>query len=91
MKTSNIKLDKSQLTADFFYSAFLNLPKSEKENFLSRLFSGLNNKAIGYSSSGKPLTTKQYINHIEKISNEVKEGNFISHENILRETNNEQS
>jgi hypothetical protein len=89
MKTDNINLDRSLLTAELFYSAFLSLPETEKESFLVRLFSSFNNKTIAFTSSGKPLTKKQYIQHIEKISNEVKNGKFISHENMLKEARHE--
>ena len=32
------------------------------------------NEIIGHTSSGKPLTQKEYIEHIESISNSIKNG-----------------
>ena len=88
MRTQNLKFDSTKLTAELFYSAFLSLPEAEKENFLSRLLNSLNNKVIAFTSKGKPLTKKQYVQHIEMISKDVKKGNFISHENILKKISN---
>jgi hypothetical protein len=85
MKSQSIKLDDTKLTAELFYSAFLSLSEKEKEDFLTRLFNSLNNKAIAFTSQGKPLTEKQYVSHIENISKEVKKGKYISHEDILKE------
>jgi len=89
MRAQNLKFDGTKLTAELFYSAYLSLPDSEKESFLSRLLNSLNSKAIAFTSKGKPLAKKQYIQHIEAISKEVKKGNFISHEDVLKELENE--
>ena len=89
MSSQNLKFDGTKLTAELFYSAFLSLPETEKESFLSRLLNSLNNKAIAFTAKGKPLTKKQYVQHIETISKEVKRGNFISHEDVLKELNSE--
>ncbi len=43
----------------------------------------MNNKTVAFTVSGKPLTEKQYVQHIENISKNVKNGNFISHEDVL--------
>jgi len=45
----------------------------------------INSKAIAFTTAGKPLTKKQYIQHIENISKDVKKGNFISHEDMLKD------
>lgn len=84
MSSQNIKLENSELTAELCYSAFLSLPDIEKENFISRFLNNINSKAIAISSSGKLLSKKQYITHIESIRKEVNEGNFISHDDILK-------
>lgn len=89
MRTQSIKFDGTKLTAELFYSAFLSLPETEKESFLSRLLNSLNSKAIAFTTKGKPLTKKQYIQQIETISKEVKKGNFISHQDVLNELDNE--
>jgi hypothetical protein len=89
MKSDNLKYDKSLLTAELFYSAFLSLSEKEKENFFSRLYSNIGYKSIVYSSEGVSLSKKQYVKHIEKISNDVKKGNFISHEDMLNDIENE--
>ena len=83
MRTQNTRFDNTKLTAELFYSAFLSLPETEKENFLSRLLNSFNNKVISFTSKGKPLTKKQYVQHIEAVSKEVKKGNFISHEDVM--------
>jgi hypothetical protein len=84
MSSQNLKLDSSNLTAELFYSAFLSLPDREKETFINRLLNSLNSKAIVITSRGKLLSKKQYVMHIETISKDVKEGNFILHEDILK-------
>lgn len=89
MRTQNIKFDGTKLTAELFYSAFLSLPETEKESFLSRLLNSINSKAIAFTSEGKPLNKKQYVQHIENISKDVKKGNFTSHEDILKDLDNE--
>ncbi len=89
MATQHLKLDSTKLSAELFYSAFLSLSETEKESFLSRLLNSLNSKAISFTSKGKPLSKKQYIQHIENISKEVKKGNFISHDDVLKELDNE--
>ncbi|OFX60565.1 MAG: hypothetical protein A2046_11340 [Bacteroidetes bacterium GWA2_30_7] len=89
MKTDDLKYDKSLLTAELFYSAFLSLSEKEKENFFGRLLSNISYKTTAYTSSGKSLTKNQYIKHIEKISKDVKKGNFISHEDMLKDAENE--
>ena len=83
MSSQNIKFDSSNLTAELFYSAFLSLPEAEKETFISRLLNSLNSKAVVITSSGKFLSKKEYSAHVEAISREVKEGNFISHNDIV--------
>ncbi|MCL6103064.1 MAG: hypothetical protein M1292_11385 [Bacteroidetes bacterium] len=83
MSSQNIKLESSKLTAELCYSAFLRLTDVEKETFINRLLNSLNSKAAVITSTGKLLSKKQYIAHIESISNEVKEGKFISHDDIL--------
>ncbi|MBI5217766.1 MAG: hypothetical protein HY958_02395 [Bacteroidia bacterium] len=80
-----MKADLAYRQAELFYSAFLSLPETEKENFLSRLLNSLNDKAIAFTSKGKPLTKKQYVQHIETISKDVKKGNFISHEQLIHQ------
>ena len=85
----HLKFDNTTLTAEIFYSAFLSLPESEKESFLSRLFNSFSSQSVAYTAEGKPLSKKQYIQHIENISNQVKEGDFISHEDILKQLENE--
>jgi hypothetical protein len=85
MSSHNIKLENSELTAELCYSAFLSLPEVEKESFISRLLNNLNNNALVITSTGKLLSKKQYIAHIESISHEVKEGNFISHDDVLKD------
>ncbi len=89
MRTQNIKFDGTKLTAELFYSAFLSLPETEKEGFLSRLLNSISCKAVAFTAEGKPLTKKQYIQHIENISKDVKKGNFISHEDMLKDLDNE--
>ena len=89
MKTHNLKFDESNLTAELFYSAFLSLSDTEKESFLSRLFNSLNSKTIAFTSKGKPLSKKHYVQYIEAISEDVKNGNYISHEDVLKDIENE--
>ncbi len=89
MSTQNIKFDDSKLTGELFYSAFLSLSETEKESFLRRLFSSMNQKAVALTIQGKPLTQRQYIQHIEDISSDLKNGNFISHEDMIRELKEE--
>ncbi len=83
MSSNNIKLENSGLTAELCFSAFLKLPEAEKETFISRFLNNINNNAVAISSTGKVLSKKQYIAHIESIRKEVNEGNFISHDDIL--------
>jgi len=83
MSSQNIKLENFELTAELCYSAFLRLPDIEKETFISRFLNNINSKAVAISSTGKLLSKKQYIAHIESIRKEVNEGNFISHDDIL--------
>lgn len=85
MKQQNIALDKSTLTAEFFYSAFLGLLADERGKFIARLFGSLNKKAIAFTTEGKPLSKKQYATYLENISNQVKEGDFIDHSEIEKE------
>ena len=82
MNIENLRLDKSSLTAEIFYTAFLGLPYDEKEKFISRLFSSLNKKAVAFTIEGKILSKKQYVDYIENVSSEVKEGNYIDHNEI---------
>ena len=84
MSSQNCTLEDSGLTAEQCYSNFLRLPDIEKETFISRFLNSINSKAVAISSSGKLLSKKQYIAHIESISKEVKEGNFISHDEVLK-------
>ena len=85
MGSENTKYDCSKLTAEQFFAAYQNLPDTEKETFLSRLFNSLGSHAIAVTLDGKILSEKQYVTHIEFISQEVKDGNFISHEDVLKE------
>lgn len=85
MGSENRKYDCSKLSAEQFFAAYQSLPDTEKETFLSRLFNSLGSEAVAVTSNGKILSEMQYITHIESISIEVKEGNFISHEDVLKE------
>ncbi|MEI7594956.1 MAG: hypothetical protein WCK02_04350 [Bacteroidota bacterium] len=89
MNSQEFRFDNTNLNAELFYSAFLSLPEAEKEFFLTRLLNSINSKAISFTSKGKALTKKQYSQHIEAISKDVKNGNFISHEDMLNEAENE--
>ena len=89
MRTQHLKFDGTQLTAELFYSAFLSLPETEKESFLRRLLNSINSKAVAFTASGKPLSKKQYVQHVENISKEVKKGKFVSHDDVLKELDND--
>ena len=64
MSSHNIKLDSSKLTAELFYSAFLNLPDIEKETFISRLLNSLNSKTVAvdiFHTAQDPCKLEDFI------------------------------
>lgn len=85
MKSSRDKFEKTELTAELFYTAFLGMSNSEKEKFISRFLGSLNKTAVVFTSGGKSLNKKKYSEYITAISNSVKEGDFIDHSDIEKE------
>ena len=45
---------------------------------------------VAQTISGKQLTKKEFQEHIYSISSDVKNGNYISHEEMLKELDNEE-
>ncbi len=89
MRPSQVKMDKSELTAEMFYTAFLGMTNSEKEKFISRFLGSLNKTAVVFTTGGKPLSKKKYSEYVTAISNSVKEGEYIDHSDIEKESDNE--
>lgn len=89
MKPSRLKMEKSELTAEMFYTAFLGLSNSEKEKFICRFLGSLNKTFVVFTTGGKPLNKKNYTEYIASISNIVKEGEYIDHSDIEKEIANE--
>lgn len=44
-----------------------------------------NNKIIGFSIKGEPLTKAKYIQRIKEAEKNIEGGNFTSHEDLLNE------
>jgi hypothetical protein len=48
----------------------------------------IENGIVAYTVTGKPLTLAQYRTKIEQGTNDIKEGKFIPHEDLLKDIEN---
>jgi len=64
-----------------YLQLFISNENSLNENYI---------EYVAQTISGKQLTKKEFQNHIYSISTDVKNGNFINHEEMLKELENEE-
>ena len=52
------------------------------------LKSHLRDDIVGYEANGKPITKKAFIKRIEKAEADIKKGNFVTIEELEKESEN---
>jgi len=82
-----IYFDMEHLTVDSIYSEIMLLSNSDKQILYARMKKEFHKKdeIVAFSTNGKPLTQKQYIDKIEKAIAEADRGELITTDELQKE------
>jgi hypothetical protein len=68
-------------TADSVYEGYSRLSKDEKSKFLHRIT--VQPEILAYSADGVPLTREKYLAEINQAIEEIEQGDFVTHEEVV--------